>query len=32
MVEDRESGGFKMYFLDLEDFRRATKVSGSAGF
>jgi hypothetical protein len=27
MVEDDESGGFKVYFIDLEDFRRAAKVS-----
>jgi Lipopolysaccharide kinase (Kdo/WaaP) family len=27
MVEDSEAGGFKVYFIDLEDFRRATKVS-----
>ena len=27
MVEDNEAGGFKVYFIDLEDFRRAGKVS-----
>ena len=27
MVEDSEAGGFKVYFIDLEDFRRAAKVS-----
>ncbi len=27
MVEDDEAGGFKVYFIDLEDFRRAAKVS-----
>jgi hypothetical protein len=27
MVEDDESGGFKIYFIDLEDFRQATTVS-----
>jgi Lipopolysaccharide kinase (Kdo/WaaP) family len=27
MVEDSESGGFKVYFIDLEDFRSAAKVS-----
>jgi hypothetical protein len=27
MVEDNEAGGFKVYFIDLEDFRRAAKVS-----
>jgi tRNA A-37 threonylcarbamoyl transferase component Bud32 len=27
MVEDNESGGFNVYFIDLEDFRRAAKVS-----
>ena len=27
MVEDNEAGGFKVYFIDLEDFRRAANVS-----
>jgi tRNA A-37 threonylcarbamoyl transferase component Bud32 len=27
MVEDNEAGGFTVYFIDLEDFRRAAKVS-----
>jgi hypothetical protein len=27
MVEDDESGGFRIYFIDLEDFRQATTVS-----
>src|ERR1019366_639036 len=27
MVEENESGGFKVYFIDLEDFRRAASVS-----
>jgi tRNA A-37 threonylcarbamoyl transferase component Bud32 len=27
MVEDSEAEGFKVYFIDLEDFRRAAKVS-----
>ena len=27
MVEDDEAGGFNVYFIDLEDFRRAAKVS-----
>ena len=27
MVEEDESGGFKVYFIDLEDFRRAANVS-----
>jgi hypothetical protein len=27
MVEQNESGGFKVYFIDLEDFRRVTTVS-----
>ncbi|MGH7923827.1 MAG: lipopolysaccharide kinase InaA family protein [Candidatus Binatus sp.] len=27
MVEDNKAGGFKVYFIDLEDFRRAPKVS-----
>jgi hypothetical protein len=27
MVEENESGGFKVYFIDLEDFRRAANVS-----
>ncbi len=27
MVEDNEAGGFKVYFIDLEDFRRTAKVS-----
>jgi tRNA A-37 threonylcarbamoyl transferase component Bud32 len=27
MVEDNESGGFDVYFIDLEDFRRAANVS-----
>ena len=27
MVEDNESGGFNVYFIDLEDFRRAANVS-----
>jgi len=27
MVEDSEAGGFKVYFIDLEDFRSAAKVS-----
>ncbi len=27
MVEDNEAGGFNVYFIDLEDFRRAATVS-----
>jgi hypothetical protein len=27
MVEDDDSGGFRIYFIDLEDFREATTVS-----
>jgi len=27
MVEDNESGGFNVYFIDLEDFRRVANVS-----
>src|SRR5271165_7220853 len=27
MVEENESGGFNVYFIDLEDFRRAASVS-----
>jgi tRNA A-37 threonylcarbamoyl transferase component Bud32 len=27
MVEENESGGFNVYFIDLEDFRRAANVS-----
>src|SRR6202451_3047097 len=27
MVEDNEAGGFKVYFIDLEDFRSAAEVS-----
>ena len=27
MVEDNDSGGFNVYFIDLEDFRRVAKVS-----
>ena len=27
MVEQNDSGGFKVYFIDLEDFRRAANVS-----
>src|SRR5271163_1678537 len=27
MVEEGESGGFKVYFIDLEDFRRAANVT-----
>src|SRR5277367_4639254 len=27
MVEQNDSGGFKVYFIDLEDFRRARNVS-----
>jgi tRNA A-37 threonylcarbamoyl transferase component Bud32 len=27
MVEDNDAGGFKVYFIDLEDFRRAAQVS-----
>jgi Lipopolysaccharide kinase (Kdo/WaaP) family len=27
MVEDNEQGGFNVYFIDLEDFRRAANVS-----
>jgi hypothetical protein len=27
MVEDNQSGGFNVYFIDLEDFRRANRVS-----
>ena len=27
MVEDNAAGGFNLYFIDLEDFRRAAKVS-----
>ena len=27
MVEENESGGFKVYFIDLEDFRRVATVS-----
>jgi tRNA A-37 threonylcarbamoyl transferase component Bud32 len=29
MVEDNGSGGFNVYFIDLEDFRSAAKVSSN---